>query len=63
MEYWINKHPGSLNSRFSKEFIIDSIVLMLTNDPFTFDERIFLQKKGAAMATKMAHSYATLVLG
>ena len=63
MEYWINKHPRSLNSRFSKEFIIDSILLILTNNTFTFDDRIFLQKKGTAMGTKMAPSYATLVLG
>ena len=63
MEYWINKHPESLNSRFSKEFIIDSILLILTNNTFTFDDRIFLQKKGTAMGTKMAPSYATLVLG
>ena len=63
MKYWINKHPGSHNSRFSKEFIIDSILLILTNNTFTFDDRIFLQKKGTAMGTKMAPSYATLVLG
>ena len=63
MEYWINKHPGSLNPRFSKEFIIDSILLILTNNTFTFDDRIFLQKKGTAMGTKMAPCYATLVLG
>ena len=42
MEYWINKHPGSLNPRFSKEFTIDSILLILTNNTFTFDDRIFL---------------------
>ena len=63
LEYWINKHPGSLNARFSKEFISDSIVLTLTINTFTFDDRIFLQKKGTAMGTKMAPSYATLVLG
>ena len=33
------------------------------NNTFTFDDRIFLQKKDTAMGTKMAHSYATLVLG
>ena len=44
MEYWINKHTGPLNSRFSNEFIIN----------FTFDDRIFLRKKGTAMGTKMA---------
>ena len=63
MEYWINKHPGSLNPRFSKEFITNSILLILTNNTFTFDDRIFLQKRGTAMGTKMAPSYATLVLG
>ena len=56
LEYWINKHPGSLNARFSKEFIIDSIVLILTNNTFTFDDRIFLQKKGTGIRTKMAPS-------
>ena len=54
MEYWINKHTGRLNSRFSKEFIINSIILILTNNTFTFDDRIFLRKKGTAMGTKMA---------
>ena len=63
MEYWINKQPESLNSRFSKEFIFDSILLILTNNTFTFDDRIFLRKKGTAMGTKMAPRYATLVLG
>ena len=63
IEYWINKHPGSLNPHFSKEFIIDSVLFKLTNNTFTFDDRIFLQKKGTAMGTKMAPSYATLVLG
>ena len=62
-EYWINKHPGSLNSHFSKEFIINSILLILTKKYFYFDDRIFLQKKRTAMGTKMAPSYATLVLG
>ena len=62
MEYWINKHPGNLNPHFSKEFIIDSVLLILTNNTFTFDGRIFLQKKGTAMGKKMAPSYATLVL-
>lgn len=59
----IDKHPESLDPRFNKEFVIDSIVLILTNNTFTFDDKIYLQKKGTAMGTKMAPSYATLVLG
>ena len=63
MEYWINKHPRSLNSRFSKDFIIDSIVFIVANNTFTSDARIFVQKKSTAIGTKMAPSYATLALG
>ena len=51
MENLINKHPESLNSHFCKEFIIDSILLILTNNTFTFDDRIFLQKKSTATVT------------
>ena len=35
----------------------------MTNSTFTFDDRIFLQKNGTAMGTKMDPRYATLVLG
>ena len=63
IKFWLNKHPESLHPRFNKQFVIDSIILILTNNSFTFDDKIFLQKKGTAMGTKMAPSYATLVLG
>ena len=63
IKFWLNKHPESLHPRFNKQFVIDSITLILTNNSFTFDGKIFLQKKGTAMGTKMAPSYATLVLG
>ena len=43
--------------------MIDPILLILTNNTFTFDDRIFLQKKDTAMGPKMAPSCATLVLG
>ena len=63
IKFWLNKHPESLHPRFNKQFVIDSITLILTNNSFTFDDKIFLQKKGTAMGTKIAPSYATLVLG
>ena len=63
IKFWLNKHPESLHQRFNKQFVIDSITLILTNNSFTFDDKIFLKKKGTAMGTKMAPSYATLVLG
>lgn len=41
MKYWINKYLGSFNLCFSKEFIIDLIFLILMNNIFIFDDRIF----------------------
>ena len=63
IKFWLNKHPESLHPRFNKQFVVDSITLILTDNSFTFDDKIFLQKKGTAMGTKMAPSYETLVLG
>ena len=63
IDYWITNHPGYLDSRFSKGFILESITLILKNNTFTFDNREYIQKIGTAMGTKMAPTLATLVLG
>jgi hypothetical protein len=63
LEYWINKHPEKINSRFKKEFIIEASEIILKNNTFSFDEKHFEQIKGTAMGTKMAPTYATLTLG
>ena len=49
--------------RFSAKFIIEGIKLILNSNTFTFKDVTYLQIKGTAMGTKMAPSYATLVLG
>lgn len=63
INYWIYRHPNTLNTRFSKEFILEGLKLVLENNHFHFDEEFFLQTKGTAMGTKVAPTYATLVMG
>lgn len=63
LKYWINKYPQNINSRFSKEFILEASNLVLKNNTFSFNGKHYLQLKGTAMGTKMAPTYATLTLG
>ena len=62
IDFWINKYPDELPNSISKEFIINSIKLILENNSFCFNDTYFLQTKGTAMGTKFAPVYATLVL-
>ena len=61
--YWLDRHPEDIHERFSKDFIIESIKLVLKNNTFTFNGMDFLQMRGTAMGTKMAPTLCTLVLG
>ena len=61
--YWMEKHAGLINARFPKQFIIEGLKLVLNNNHFFFDNQYFLQIKGTAMGTKVAPTYATLVMG
>lgn len=63
IEYWIDKFPNLLNLRFKKEFVLKSLQLILENNFMHFDDMIYRQKLGTAMGTKVAPTYATLVLG
>ena len=62
IRYWVEKHRTKVPSRFSSDFICDAISLILENNVFQFDSKHFKQIKGTAMGTKMAPSYANLVL-
>ena len=63
VKYWIEKYPNTLNSRFSKEFILDGIKFILENNIFCFNDIFYRQEKGTAMGTKFAPVYATLTIG
>ena len=61
--YWINKHPELLPDRTPREFIIEGVRFILDNNFFNFNNTHYKQIKGTAMGTKVAPTYATLVLG
>ena len=63
VNYWIDKHPDIIDNRFSKEFILEGLRVVLENNHFHFDNEFYLQIKGTAMGTKVAPTYATLVMG
>ena len=64
ISYWIDKHPEDLvESRFSKEFVMKGIELILTLNYFVFDDKWYLQIKGVAIGTKVAVVLAILTVG
>ncbi len=63
IEYWVKEYPNDICGNFPKEFIIDGLKLVLENNIMTFDNKYYLQINGTAMGTKMAPTYATLIMG
>ena len=53
----------SLPSEFFTEFILDAIFIILEENTFQFDDKQFKQLQRTAIGTKMAPTYATLVMG
>ena len=63
IEYWLDKYPELIHSRFNKSFIFEALKLVLRNDHFVFNEEFFQQITGTAMGAIVAPTYATLVIG
>ena len=62
IRFWMKKHRDKIDPRFSEDFVCDAIRIILENNTFRFDNKSYLQIKGTAMGTKMAPTYANLVL-
>ncbi|XP_071171038.1 uncharacterized protein [Mytilus edulis] len=63
VQYWLEKYLDEIPERFSNDFIIKGLKLILENNYFQFNDTYYLQIKGTAMGTKVAPTYATLVMG
>ena len=64
IEFWLHKRRDIIPERFSNTFILSWIDLVLNNNNFfRFVNDTFLQISGTAMGTKMAPTYAILVMG
>jgi hypothetical protein len=63
VQFWIEKFPTEIWEIFSKEFILKALQIVLKNNHFQFDDQHYLQIRGTAMGTKVASTYAMLVMG
>ena len=63
IKFWLKKCPNKIDGRFSHDFIIKSLEIILKRNVFYFNGNHYQQNKGTAMGTKVAPTYATLVLG
>lgn len=63
IRYWLNKCGDKVNSRFKDTFIIEGMKIVLQRNVFYFDGKFYIQNTGTAMGTKVAPTYATLVIG
>ena len=59
IRFWIEKHQDSLNSRFSKGFVLESIKIILENNNCTFNDEFYRQISG----TIFSPIYATITMG
>ena len=62
VKYWINKFPELLNFRFTPEFVLEGLELVLRNSNFQFNGEYFSLMKGTATGTTVAPTYANLVM-
>ncbi|MCG7874810.1 MAG: GIY-YIG nuclease family protein [Candidatus Thiodiazotropha endolucinida] len=62
ISFWLDRYPDLIADRFNKSFIIEALKIILENNIFSFNKDYFKQTKGTAMGTKVAPTYATLVL-
>ena len=62
VKYWLEKYPEINKHRFSHNFILEAIKLILENNTFCFNNEFYKQIKGTAMGTKFAPIYATLTI-
>ena len=63
VKYWVENHKTSLHRPYSTEFILEAVELVLKENTFQFNNKHYQQIQGTAMGTKMAPTYATLLMG
>jgi len=54
IKYWLNKFPKLLNFRFTPEFVLEGLELVLMNSNFQFNGDYFALIKGTATGTTVA---------
>ena len=63
IDFWIDRLSHLVQRRFTKPFILESILFILENNYFMFDECMWHQLTGTAMGKAFAPPYACLTMG
>ena len=63
INFWIEQFPEDLDERFSKDIILEALSFILENNTFQFNDEFYGQRKGTAIGTKVAPTYAVLTIG
>ena len=63
LSFWLTKYPDLKNPRFSTEFILSAMKLILENNVGYFAGNFFKQVNGTATGIKPAPPYANLAMG
>lgn len=61
-DYWLSKFPELLHHRFTKEFILDSLQLILSNANFQFNDQFYTLSTGTVTGTTVSPIYANLTM-
>ena len=63
ISFWREKRPGSLHSRFSKRFVLESIQIIFENNNCTINDEFYRKISGTVMGSIFASTYAILTMG
>ena len=63
LAYWLKKYPELKNSRFSDNFILAAMQMILDNNVGYFAGNFYKQVNGTATGIKPAPTYANLAMG
>ena len=63
MDYWLSNHGDKIPERFTRDFIIETILFILENNNFMFEDSLWHQLEGTGMGIDFAGNYACLCIG
>ena len=63
IDYWVDHQQALIPQRFTKKFILDTIVFILNNNNFNFDGEMWHQTNGTGMGIDFAGPYSCLTIG
>ena len=62
IEYWLDTYPQLLHGRFTKQFMLESITLVMSGSCFQFNDECYSLQVGTETGTVVAPTYANLVM-